>query len=490
MKERAMTPKHSDTERDEARVDRRLVLATAGAALALGPTLSLAANFDGMEDEIARRARDLAAGREVALRLTIPEGSGANVEPIIAAFTERTGIEIKVEKTHVDDINTHLILDAISGNDSFDVALPATFGLPDLVAAQAIQPLNRFAARHEPPGFRNGILYSTGDIFDGEIYGFQTDGDTYLMFYNTDFLDNPAEQAKYADKTGEALAIPQTWAQLDRQIAFFHRPDENMYGGALFRLPGYLGWEWWVRFHAKGLVPFTGEMVPQIAGEEGQAALEEMIAVTQYLTPDVRTVGLFANWETFAKGNVYCNIGWGGTQKYLNGPKSEIRGKLAHGPTPGGMVNGKRIGAPYFNWGWDYVVSRQSKEAEIAYLFCLFAASPAISTQSIGQRDGFFDPFRTEHYDDPKIRKLYGEAFLKVHRESLETSIPDLYLANQSEYFLILNEWIDLALSGEIKPLDALRRIEVEWELITYRAGKETQTERWQRLLRKYPKIK
>jgi len=245
-----------------------------------------------------------------------------------------------------------------------------------------------------------------------------------------------------------------------------------------------------VRFHAKGKLPFSDELVPQIAGDEGVAALEEMIAVTQYLIPDVRSVGLFENWKKFAEGNVYCNIGWGGTQKHLNGPKSGVRGKLAHGPTPGGIVDGRRIGAPYFNWGWDYVVSQQSKDPEIAYLFCLFASSPTISTKAVGQRDGFFDPIRTEHYDDPVIKEIYGEAFLKVQRKSLETSIPDLYLANQSEYFFILNEWIDLALSGDVKPVDALRRIEVEWNLISYRSGREIQKDRWVNLVGKYPRYK
>ena len=469
------------------RLTRRRVLTGAGTMAALMPGLAVGAPLDGLEDEIAGKARTLAEGRTVSLRMTIPSGSRASVDPVIAAFTGQTGITVTVDETHVDEINTRLILDSISGGNSFDIALPATFGLPDLVAAEAIMPLDAFAERHEPPGFRDGIIYSTGDRFDGRTYGFQTDGDTYLMFYHAGLLEDPDEQARYADQTGEPLEIPRTWEQLDRQIAFFHRPADDLYGGALFRFPGYLGWEWWVRFHAKGALPFSDDLIPQLAGDEGLAALEEMIAVTQYLIPDIQSVGLFSNWEKFAKGNIFCNIGWGGTQKYLNGPKSAMRGKLLHSPTPGGIVDGRLVSTPYFNWGWEYVVSRQSAEAEIAYLFCLFAASPRISTRAVGQQDGFFDPFRVEHYDDPTIRDLYGDDFLAVHRDSLENSIPDLYLANQSEYFLVLNEWIDLALSGDVTPAEALRRIELEWNLISYRSGKEKQNARWLALKKKYP---
>lgn len=486
-KDITMNPMRRENCRARKGPSRREIIVGAGAAATLPLGALDAADFAGVEDRVAEHARALLGGRSVTLRAIIPSGSGANIAPVIAAFSERTGIAVDIKETHVDDINTHLILDTISGQNTFDVALPATFGIPDLVAADALLPLNDLVARYEPAGFRDGILYSTGDRFDDVTYGFQTDGDTYLMFYNSDFLDNPDEQARYGDLTGEALAIPQTWEQLDRQIAFFHRLDDGIHGGALFRVPGYLGWEWWVRFHAKGALPFSDDLEPLIAGAEGVAALEEMIAVTRYLIPDSRTVGLFTNWERFAEGNIYCNIGWGGTQKYLNKPDSRVRGKLTFGPTPGGLVDGRMIATPYFNWGWNYVVSRFSQNAELAYLFCMFAASPAISTQSVGQRDGFFDPFRAEHYDDPTIRDIYGDAFLAVHRHSLENSIPDLYLAHQSEYFLVLNEWIDLALSGSVTPKEALDRIAVEWNLITYRSEKDLQMKRWSDLVAKYP---
>ena len=36
----------------------------------------------------------------------------------------------------------------------------------------------------------------------------------------------------------------------------------------------------------------------------------------------------------FAKGNIFCNVGWGGTQKHMNGEDSAIRGRLGC-PGPG-----------------------------------------------------------------------------------------------------------------------------------------------------------
>lgn len=435
----------------------------------------------------AQAAKDLAQGRKVTLGLLMPNGSGANVGPVIAAFEAATGISITPIETPVDDINVQLTLDTLSGGGDYDLALPATFGLPDLVTSGAIVPLTQYAQRHEPPGFRDDILYQIGDSFDGETYGFQTDGDAYVMFYHKDLLLHEDEKKRYADLYGTPLKPPTVWGELDRQIAYFNRPDDGIWGGLLFRTSGYLAWEWWVRFHAKGYWPLSDDLTPQIDSEAGVLALEEMIRVTQHLAPEVTTLGLFDNWERYARGDVYCNIGWGGSQKFLNGPTSKMRDRMIFGPTPGGMIDGKLLLTPYFNWGWNYVVTSNSHEPEIAYLFALFASSSVMSTLSVRQTDGFFDPFRPDHYQDGVIQDTYSPAFLEVHSHSMQNAIPDLYLAHQGEYFRVLSAWLGKALNREITPQEALQRVRKNWELISLRAGKDTQIERWMRLREKYP---
>lgn len=437
--------------------------------------------------DAAAAAKALAAGRSVGLRVLIPSGSQDNVRPVATSFQSQTGISVELAEVPLEDINTHLILASFGGGAPIDIALPATYGMPDLVDAGVLRSLSDFALTYEPAELRQGILYDVGDSFDDTLYGFQTDGDTYLMFYNERMLRDPEAQAQYADQTGRALDIPQTWDELDRQMAFFHRPDQGQFGGALFRRSGYLAWEWWVRFHAKGIWPFAKDLTPQIDGEEGNAALEELIAASQHLIPEADAYDIFQNWERFAQGNIYCNIGWGGTQKYLNGPNSAIRGQLAFGPTPGGIVKDQLLETPYFNWGWNYVVTQASTEAEISYLFCLFASSPDMSTEAVRAAGGFFDPFRAEHYADPVIRDVYSDAFLAVHRESLLSSIPDLYLASQIEYFTVLDNWLFAATRQDVSARDALHRVAQEWALITIRTGAEKQRERWNNLRALYP---
>lgn len=473
------------------RLCRRAMLkgaAVSVAGTALWPHLAEASlSLPSLDREAAERAATLAVGRDVRLRLLIPNGSQGNLLPVIEAFKNMAGIDVEVIATAVDDINTKLMLDQMVSSESYDLALPATFGIPELVEGGALLDITKFAAAYEPSALRDRSLYTIGDSYDGRLYGFQADGDAYLMFYNKPWLEDEETQKRYADQFGKALTIPETWQELDRQMAFFHDPDKNRFGGALFRTPTYVAWEWWVRYHAKGIWPFDGEMNPLIGGDAGIAALEQMVAASQSLYPEASRAGLFENWKAYAKGNIYCNIGWGGTQKHLNGPKSQLRGKLAFSVTPGGVVNGKKLITPYFNWGWNYVVTSQSIEPEIAYLFALFASSPKQSTTSVSDPKGFFDPHRPEHYQSKEIIDAYSGPFLLAHETSMRNAIPDLYLNGHGEYFGALSDGIIAVLDGRKDAATSMAEIANRWTIITHRLGRDKQIAQWQALRSKYP---
>jgi multiple sugar transport system substrate-binding protein len=467
--------------------------AMAGSALLPGYVMrpraaNAALALDTVDTDAAAAAKKLAAGRSITIKILQPSGSLGNVKPVAENWTAQTGIKVDYIEVPLGEINQKMLLEAVAKTGAFDLALPATFGIPDLVESGILVNLDKYAAKYQPDGFQSDALYSIGDFYKDSFYGYQTDGDTYLMFYLKEWLDNPEEQKAFADANGYALKVPDSWEELDAQLKHFHRPDKGQYGGALFRTQYFIAWEWWVRFHAKGFYPLDDDMNPQINNEAGVKALEELVAASQYLYPGARTNGLFENFEAYGKGDSYANIGWGGTQKYLNSDKSNVKGKLAFGFTPGGMVNGKLLKTPYFNWGWNYVVSSVSKEPEIGYLFTLFATSPKQSTIAVRDPDGYFDPFRSEHYKDPDIIKSYSEEFLVVHEASMRGSIPDLYLKGQGEYFDALRVAIQDVDVGKQKPKDALDDVANNWNRITRRAGKKGQQEQWRFLKSLYPR--
>jgi len=167
----------------------------------------------------------------------------------------------------------------------------------------------------------------------------------------------------------------------------------------------------------------------------------------------------------------------------LNGPASKVRNRLAFGPTPGGIIDGRLIRTPYFNSGWNYVVSSTSSYPEITYLFTFFASSPALSTASVTEAGGYFDPFRGRHYDDDLIRESYSSEFLAAH----EDSIPDLYLNGQVEYFDELRLNVKTADAGTKTPKPALDDTVAAWNNITETMGKRSQVVQWHYLKSTYP---
>ena len=421
--------------------------------------------------------KDLTHGKQVSLIVLYPEGSLPNISAVSKKFTSATKVGVSFQQVTVDDINTKMLLSAAQNIADFDVALPATFGIPNLADSGAILDISIFARKHEAKIDYAPSLYSLGDSYNGNKYGYQTDGDTYVMFYKKSLLESDREQRNFKDQFGYHLKIPKTWKELDDQMKFFHRPKNDMFGGCMFRIPRYMVWEWWIRFHAKGGFPMDDNAKPQIASEQGISALNDLIEASKYQHSSVRTNGLFENWREYAKGNCYANIGWGGTQKFLNSDASKIKGDIVHAPTPE---------VAYFNWGWNYVVAKQSKHPEIAYLFTLFATLPENSLLAI-RENGFFDPFRIEHYEDPEIIATYTPSFLSAHKTTMQNAIPDFYIPGQGLYIQALQEAIVSVYEGFLTAEESLQYAAKQWEEITIKLGRENQVSHWKSLKQKYP---
>ncbi|WP_175501296.1 extracellular solute-binding protein [Poseidonocella pacifica] len=424
---------------------------------------------------IQRAVAKLDIPQGTVLRLLLPEGSEANLAPIKAAWTKMTGFEVVHELSDVDDINARIAEDLLLETADYDVALPATFGLPDLAYSNAVLSLEPFLAKCPNAYSEEGHLYTVGNRFEGETYGLQTDGDVYLMFYRKNLMEDPEEGKAYADQFGTALDIPTDWNELDRQMRFFHRPEQKMYGGTLFRAPGYLAWEFLARFEAEGGQLFDDQFRPQFNGEAAVKVLSDLIQATSYLHPGSGFGTLFENWDRFTSDQVYANIGWGGSQKSFNAPGSPLRGNLRYSALP----RGKGSGRGYFNWGWSYVIPTSAPYPELSFLFSALAMDPEISTTAVQQIDGYFDPFHERHYSDPVIQEVYSPSFLEVHRSAMLAAGHDIYLPGYGNYLAALNENIHAALTGDLSEDLALERMQIEWGRITLEFGGDSQARRW-----------
>ena len=451
-------------------------------------TLILGFNGKSQGADIRRAIVDLVNQNKKTQVLTValPNGSESNLEAVGREFFKDTGIKIEIIKKPVDAINSYLILSALSGEYAGDVALPATFGIPDLVSSNAILDLSEYRDTYQLKSVEKGMLYMEGDSFNDKFYGYQTDGDAYLLYYNNAFFKGDLADA-YTQKFGAPLTIPSTWQKLDEQIEHFHQPKKDIYGGMLFRNSNYLIWEWWLRFHAKGGMPLDAKANPLIAAEEGVQALEEMVSVSKYLPQSVFSNGLFENWKHYSKGNAYCNIGWGGTQKYLRTHDEFLQDGVTVSCPLGDEGNADVHPVGYFNWGWNYTVPVSSKDPLLSFLFSTYAVLADVSTLAV-RENGFFDPFREEHYRDEQIQNLYGTQFLSVHKECMANAMPDFYISRQGEYLDSLRSGINDVLQGKQGAAASLKAVARRWQLLNRRNGPENIQRQWASVSSKYPK--
>lgn len=452
--------------------------------LSLRQTLALAKESTSLHVDIAQMAKSLK--KTDKLKMLLPKGSEFNVEPIAKKFADLVAISIEFETVPVDDINTRILLDKQLNNIDWDIALPATFGIPDLAEAGAIRDLTDLKSQYEPQGLCDNSYYTLGDYYSNRFYGYQTDGDVYMMFYNQ-LVNTPAKQKAFEDQFGYSYRMPITWNELDQHLKFFHSPENEIYGGSLFRTSNYLVWEFWSRFHAKGLLPLQPDLTPNIDNDAGILVLENMLETMEYLHPNARKDGLVDNWRTYAKGNIYANIGWGGTQKYFVANNSPVLGNLRYSSLPGGSTKNSFIDAGYFNWGWNYTVSPVTKDPTLAYLFTQFAVAPGPSIEAVSQEKGFFDPFRQEHYQDHQIQKIYTGEFLHAHQNSMKNCIPDFYLHGQQLYMGDLRRYLTAAMDGQLTPQKALTAAAESWQNTHIKMGLEQQTNQWAFLRSQYP---
>lgn len=75
----------------------------------------------------------------------------------------------------------------------------------------------------------------------GRYWAYPTEGDAVGWAYRKDRLEDPEEMAAFEEAYGYPLAVPETWQQLHDIAEFFYRPDENIYGAAIYTQIDYDG---------------------------------------------------------------------------------------------------------------------------------------------------------------------------------------------------------------------------------------------------------
>jgi multiple sugar transport system substrate-binding protein len=188
---------------------------------------------------VARRLRVLAED----------SGSVTAFEKTKKAYEAATGVSVEiVRRDHVG------VLTDLRGvpAQTYDLLIVPSRLLGELVERAYIQPIDVFlgdASSYEPR-----LFDSTKDIYpswwsqlswyQGRAYGYPFQLCPISLWYREDLFNDEDESEAFEKQFGRPLSFPRSASELEQVAAFFHRPQEGLFGTVLAGRSRSLALEW------------------------------------------------------------------------------------------------------------------------------------------------------------------------------------------------------------------------------------------------------
>src|SRR5690554_3903700 len=157
-------------------------------------------------------------------------------------YEAETGIKVNVVQEPWASFQDRFFTEMAAGGDSWDMVvgdsqwlgagssqghyMDMTEFLTSTGIAETVTPAMRTYYGEYPPG-------------SGQYWAYPTEGDADGWAYRRDLFEDPDEMAAFEEEYGYPLAVPETYEQFMDIAQFFTRPDDNLYGVAIYGQNGY-----------------------------------------------------------------------------------------------------------------------------------------------------------------------------------------------------------------------------------------------------------
>lgn len=455
----------------------------------LGAVKAFAA-IKGSEERAWELAKTAAAkATKKTLTLLIPTGSIGNMTPYADKWKNELGITLEFIEEPDEVVHTKGMQEAVAKTGRYDVMMPTAMSYPDWIDSGVIYDLTDWVDKYDPEIFNKewGVVFPAShhaQLYNGRVAGLLNDGDQITLLCRSDHLTDPAKAKAFEDKLGYKLDVPKTWKEYYNLAKFMHDPAKGFYGSLEYRSPYYVKWMFMQRLVSKGRLYFDNEMNPTFNSDEGVAALEDMLAMNQFLHPDAFSFTWSSNYNAFGRGEGFMDICWPSGFKYAKAPSTgpATAGKIAATVMPADtLADGSLLYAGLFCWGYGYAVSRYSANPELAYAYSQWMTSPTISADAIPYMGGYSDPYRINHMLNPTQRLIdaYSKDYLHTLYDNMVNTVPDFCLPGGFEYQDALDKQVHACMTGAKKPKEALDDAARAVDRITRRVGREKVKKSW-----------
>ncbi|NLX11715.1 MAG: extracellular solute-binding protein [Chloroflexi bacterium] len=455
-------------------------------------------------------------GQKVVVVTQEGRSIGGPVEDYAPEWEEMTGGEVELQQFAWGDLFEKTVTALETGSGAYDVLIfPASWS-GDYMAPGYLEPI--------PEELRTSVdwddvipLYRDLIVsWGGTVYALPYDGDSHMLFYRKDLVDNPDYAADFEGQYGYPLAEPKTWAQY-RDIAEFFNLKEVDTAGVTAPIYGAMEaqkrntqafYVYFSRAAGFGKVPGNpcfffscDDMTPQVNNPGWVRALETYVDITQFGPPEM------VNWDVadtriyFPSGMSVLNIDWGDVGPIsIDENASVVKGLVGFAPLPGAeeywdYEAGEWVQpesgvneAPFIAFGgWVIGVAADSDAKEAALDFAAFMARPELVKVLAVTGGTGINPARFSQLEDigPWIDAGFDEESAADYLDAILTTINhpnavlDLRITGTAEYQQTLDVEITRAIAGEISPQEALDNAAAAWNEISDRLGRESQLEQY-----------
>ena len=435
---------------------RRRVLSGALGLGALAGTGALAACGDGSTSS------GLSAGKAVDL-----EGATIKLmvnQPHVLAFTDLLGKKFesefggKLEVTAIpyDQLTSKQILDVQGGDGEFDVFDYFYFGLGQLVDADALVDLTDWIGANTDIATDDFLpsIYDPYTLIDGKRYGLPFDGDTHVLYYNTEVFEK------------HGVEPPKTWDDYDAVAAKITQDSGGSVYGAIVegqQVPMILGCSFINRLAGYGGTLVGSDGKAAFHGAEGLAALQHLIDVSPAALPTPLQTGFDQANSAFLSGQGAMLDTWTDLGLKAQDPTgSKIVDKWGVVTLPVGGTNTTPRTA--LDAGFGLGVSSASKQIDKSAAFVKWATNEENNFLLASTAGSGIDPARKSVLDSADYAAAAGIA-TDVIREGLDGD--PLAWPSRAGAPKALQDLVDqlaLAIQGSTEPQAALDEAAKSWE--------------------------
>ncbi|MBU4292724.1 MAG: extracellular solute-binding protein [Actinobacteria bacterium] len=165
-----------------------------------------------------------------------------NLAELSKDFTAETGIKVIVEQTPWETFVSKYNVELIAGSDAWDIIVADSQDLGNMAVNGHFVEITDFIKEQKvlerflPSAMYNYSEYPKGS---GRYWNIPVEGDALGWSYRKDLFEDPDNMAAFEKEYGYPLRVPQSWDEILDIAKFFHDPDNNFYGVAIYGDNGY-----------------------------------------------------------------------------------------------------------------------------------------------------------------------------------------------------------------------------------------------------------